>query len=107
MKIIKNNYIEKDSTIVICPECKSRLEIMPDDVQTDRDGNYIICPCCHKYIDTKALIISKSNTLACQMCHLLNSEQASFCDENKLDNCCDGFRMWYNTVYKTNKNGKE
>ena len=29
------------------------------------------------------------------MCHLLNSEQASFCDENKLDNCCDGFRMWF------------
>lgn len=107
MKVLKDNHIRKDSTLVICPECKSHLEIMPNDVQTDRDGNYIICPCCHEYIDTKALIITKSNTLDCQMCHLLNSGQASFCDENQLDNYCDGFKVWYNTVYKNNKNGKE
>ncbi len=104
MKILENNYIRKDSIIVICPECKSRLEIESNDVQEDRDGKYIICPCCHKYIDTKALIISKSNTLDCQECHLLNPEMAELCDKCKTDTMCTAFRLWYKTQYK---NGKE
>lgn len=60
MKILENRYIEKSSKIVICPNCASKLEIEANDIQQDKDGTYIICPCCHKYIDEKALIVLKN-----------------------------------------------
>lgn len=54
MKIIKNNY--KETTFKVkCPRCKSKLKVSESDIQMDRDGRYIICPCCGKFIDENLL----------------------------------------------------
>ena len=52
MKIIKDNSkktILKDKTYkIICSECKSKLEYTNNDIESDRDGRFIICPICSK-----------------------------------------------------------
>ena len=51
MEIIKNNYQPKEY-IKNCPKCNSTLKFTDDDIQHDRDGNYIVCPCCGHFINT-------------------------------------------------------
>lgn len=108
MKILEDNYKKiKHPTYSLhitakCPSCYSKLEIDSNDIQEDRDGKYIICPCCHMYIAEEALIKCKEqiHTLECDTCSRVNPEMAELCDECKADTLCDAFRRWYNTVYK-------
>ena len=50
MKIIKTGKI-KDSTKITCGYCESILEYNSTDIKRDfRDGDYIICPICGKFL---------------------------------------------------------
>jgi transcription elongation factor Elf1 len=51
MEIIKNNYQPKEY-IKNCPKCNSTLKFTDNDIHHDRDGNYIVCLCCGRFIDT-------------------------------------------------------
>lgn len=50
MKIIKKGNLESDVKKITCWKCNSELEYGPNDVETDRDGEYITCPVCNRLI---------------------------------------------------------
>jgi len=50
MKVLKYGKLKKITYIVICHECKSELEYTNEDIKFDKDGNYVICPVCKKFI---------------------------------------------------------
>lgn len=51
MKIVKMGKVpdemERQKT---CYNCKTVFSYIPSDTQTDRDGKYVICPVCGKFI---------------------------------------------------------
>lgn len=52
MKVIKQGQKVEKTRKVTCYGCKSKLEYTSNDVQSDRDGKYIVCPVCGKFIET-------------------------------------------------------
>lgn len=50
MKIIERGDIKPKSKKCTCYKCKSKLEYTNDDIKTDRDGDYIVCPVCKTFI---------------------------------------------------------
>lgn len=53
MKIIKRGTLPEERVYrVTCSNCKSELEYTKEDVKLDfREGDYIVCPVCEKFID--------------------------------------------------------
>lgn len=49
MKVIKHPPKQKDQKAT-CHKCKAELEYTFTDIQSDRDGRYIVCPCCQSFI---------------------------------------------------------
>lgn len=52
MKIIKVGNLESKTYNEICYKCNSELQYEQKDIQSDRDGKYIVCPVCKAYIAT-------------------------------------------------------
>lgn len=53
MKIIKRGTPEQEWIYgVACLKCSSVLEYDKSDIHSDRDGSYIICPVCGKFISS-------------------------------------------------------
>lgn len=50
MKILKHGEVKEVTYTVTCHSCNSILEYNSNDIHSDRDGNYIICPVCKKFI---------------------------------------------------------
>ncbi len=51
MKIIKlGNVPDKIEIPKTCNSCRTEFTYNRTDVNSDRDGAYVICPCCNKYI---------------------------------------------------------
>jgi len=50
MKILKRGNPPKDKRREVCHNCGSELEYISSDIHIDRDGKYIICPVCGKFI---------------------------------------------------------
>jgi len=50
MKVIKQVEPVKKVFEKTCGYCKSELEYDMSDVESDRDGSYIICPSCGKFL---------------------------------------------------------
>lgn len=52
MKIIKQGSVPQIVTKITCNYCKAVLEYDKADIVCDqRDGNYIKCPCCERYLN--------------------------------------------------------
>ena len=52
MKIIRKGKPKKDEFTFVCKECDCKFIAEDSDRQIDtRDGDYVICPCCHSWID--------------------------------------------------------
>ena len=52
MKIIRKGKQKKDEFTFVCSECDCKFIAEDSDRQIDtRDGDYVICPCCHSWID--------------------------------------------------------
>ena len=50
MKIIRKGKQKKEEFTFVCGcDCKFLAE--ESDRKYDRDGDYVICPCCHSWID--------------------------------------------------------
>lgn len=50
MKIIKDGSISKPEKKRTCCNCKTKFSYTPNDVQQDREGLFVICPTCQKFI---------------------------------------------------------
>jgi len=50
MKIIKLGEIKQENQQIICKSCQTEFKIEPNDIQSDRDGRYVICTLCGKFI---------------------------------------------------------
>jgi len=50
MKIIKKGSVANIAKQITCKSCNSELEYIPHDVKSDRDGLYVICPICKKFL---------------------------------------------------------
>lgn len=50
MKIIKEGKIKPKSNKKTCYKCDSELEYEFADINSDKDGKYIICPICKNFI---------------------------------------------------------
>lgn len=51
MKIIKKGKLpEKEETEKTCMKCKTKFTYVPKDVESDRDGRYVVCPLCKTFI---------------------------------------------------------
>ncbi len=51
MKIIKEGLIkEKKFGDKTCPDCDCEFEYVLSDVEEDRDGKYVKCPTCKKFL---------------------------------------------------------
>ena len=60
MKILKKGVVPSHKQKINCNNCKSELEFKQDDVRHDRDGSYIVCPVCNKFLGlSKQLHISR------------------------------------------------
>lgn len=50
MRIIREgNKIIKE-VVKVCRVCDAQFTYHRDDIQTDRDGQYVVCPCCKSFI---------------------------------------------------------
>lgn len=60
MKIIKEGNKNKAVSIyTLRCNCGCVAEFTAEDIQNDRDGQYIICPTCGSYIDMNSQLISR------------------------------------------------
>lgn len=60
MKILKKGIIPSTAKKIICNNCSSELEFNQNDVKHDRDGSYVVCPVCNKFLGlSKQLHISR------------------------------------------------
>ena len=51
MKIIKKGTRKRESILKTCGYCSTELEYNNSDIKHDfRDGNYIICPVCQRFL---------------------------------------------------------
>lgn len=50
MKVLKRGKVKEKVYHKTCHNCKSKLEYKDSDIECDRDGDYIICPVCKKFI---------------------------------------------------------
>ena len=50
---MKKNKIKKRQVKVKCKTCNSVFIYTEDDLESDEDGNYVICPICKTYITSK------------------------------------------------------
>lgn len=50
MKVIQIGNQKIFTTKKTCGYCKSKLEYTPSDVKYDRDGSYVVCPVCGKFL---------------------------------------------------------
>lgn len=50
MKILKRGKIENPLYKITCGHCTSELAYNNTDVKYDRDGDYIVCPVCGKFL---------------------------------------------------------
>ncbi|MCE7039218.1 hypothetical protein [Dyadobacter sp. CY312] len=51
MRVIEEGKIPEKETKKRCSQCKTRFAYTPADVQSDRDGKYVVCPGCKTFID--------------------------------------------------------
>lgn len=58
MKVIKEGQLpETQPKKETCYNCKTKFEYVKSDVQSDwRDGDYVICPSCGKFISAKSFL---------------------------------------------------
>ena len=50
MKIIKEGKTEKQEFRMVCDKCGCEALYTNEDVQRDRDGSYVVCPCCGSFV---------------------------------------------------------
>ncbi len=50
MKIIKKGEKKEKEYIKTCSGCKTKFSYKNRDIETDRDGSYVICPVCKAFI---------------------------------------------------------
>jgi len=50
MKILKMGKKPNKNKRTMCLNCGTKLEYSSADVNSDRDGKYIICPVCSQYL---------------------------------------------------------
>lgn len=50
MRIIKEGKTPEKETIKTCGSCKTKFAYTPEDMKNDRDGRFVICPHCAKFI---------------------------------------------------------
>ena len=44
-------YVEMPRFLFNCKHCGCEFGAQLEDMHSDRDGNYVVCPCCKKFID--------------------------------------------------------
>lgn len=60
MKILKKGVIPSNPKKIKCNNCSSELEFKQIDVRHDREGSYVVCPVCNKFLGiSKQLHISR------------------------------------------------
>jgi len=50
MKITKMGVVPTEFYKMVCNNCGCEAEYTLDEVHHDRDGSYVICPCCGAFI---------------------------------------------------------
>lgn len=50
MKIIKEGKIKATEKKKSCYKCKTKFSYEPNDINSDRDGRYVVCPKCNAFI---------------------------------------------------------
>lgn len=50
MKVLKQGTVKKDTKVKTCTNCKTKIEYTRDDVEQDRDGRFIVCPSCARFL---------------------------------------------------------
>lgn len=55
MKIIKAGKVKELSAKKTCGYCKTQMEYTNSDITSDRDGSYIKCPTCEKFLSVDYL----------------------------------------------------
>jgi hypothetical protein len=55
MKIIKRGEIPPTAVNKTCGYCNTEFEYEPSDIKSDRDGFYVICPVCNKFLGLPSL----------------------------------------------------
>lgn len=54
IKIIKLGNMPSEIPIEkTCLKCKTLFSFQKEDIQNDRDGIYVICPCCGSFISVR------------------------------------------------------
>jgi DNA-directed RNA polymerase subunit RPC12/RpoP len=53
MKILKLGKIKSPKNTITCYNCDSELKYDDSDIRTDKDGTYIKCPLCKKFLNIK------------------------------------------------------
>lgn len=52
MEIIKRGNIPEKEYILVCRICGCVAKFVQSDIKRDRDGEYIVCPECNRFIST-------------------------------------------------------
>ena len=65
-KIIEMGVIKNFVAQFRCPKCQTLAEFYKDDIQYDRDGNYVVCPLCSKFLDETLLVFKSEDEWAQQ-----------------------------------------
>lgn len=50
MRIIKQGSVPLKESKRTCLKCKTKFAYGPNDIQSDRDGRYVVCPTCGQFI---------------------------------------------------------
>ena len=51
MKIIKEGKKKEEKEVnTTCYKCEAVLSYSASDIQSDRDGRFVVCPCCNAFI---------------------------------------------------------
>ena len=61
MKIIKIGNVEPSTRRKICYYCSSEFEYDTTDIKYDRDGDYVICPVCDKFLNINNFKLGRFN----------------------------------------------
>ena len=50
MKILKRGKVKNEHPKMICAYCDTVFEYLKTDIYWDRDGRYVVCPVCDKFL---------------------------------------------------------
>ena len=57
MKVIKKGILKEKEIKKTCGYCNCKFEYSKEDIHYDtRDGNYVICPTCEKFLATSYIV---------------------------------------------------